>query len=67
MGQLTFGKKKFESLDGVMRRTIGPLHETTLRLLPLVDQDTAAFSDYMVSLSSSKEVISVPRVRLFLR
>lgn len=48
VGLLTFGNRKFESLDSVMRQAIPPLHEATQKLLPLADQDSQAFSDYLV-------------------
>ena len=44
VGLLTFGKKKFESVDDVMRKTISPLHDT---MLPLVDKDSDAFTEYI--------------------
>jgi len=48
VGLLTFGSRKFESLDPLMRQTIVPLHGAMQQLLPLVDQDAQAFSDYEV-------------------
>lgn len=48
VGLLTYGNKKYESLDSVMRATIEPLYDATQKMLPLIDKDTEAFSDYMV-------------------
>ena len=48
VGMLTYGNRKYESLDSVMRATIGPLYDATQKMLPLIDKDTAAFNDYMV-------------------
>ena len=48
VGLLTFGKKKFESVDDLMRKTIGPLHDNLQAMLPLVDKDSDAFTEYMV-------------------
>lgn len=48
VGLLTYGNKKYESLDSLMRATIGPLYEATQKMLPLIDRDTEAFNDYMV-------------------
>ena len=48
VGLLTFGNKKYESLDSEMRSTIGPLYDATQKMLPLIDKDTEAFNDYMV-------------------
>ena len=48
VGLLTFGNRKFESLDGTMRIAIEPLHRAMKQMIPLVDKDTEAFTDYMV-------------------
>lgn len=48
VGLLTFGSRKFESLHPLMQQTIVPLHGAMQQLLPLVDQDAQAFSDYEV-------------------
>ena len=50
VGLMTFGKRKYESLDDVMRKTIGPLHDNLQKMLPLIDKDSEAFTDYMVAL-----------------
>ena len=44
---LTFGYKKYEELDGQLRKIIPNLVQTTEDLIPLIDADTNAFSDYM--------------------
>ena len=49
VGLLTFGNRKFEALDSVMRAAIQPLHAATQSMLSSVDKDTQAFSDYMAS------------------
>lgn len=51
VGLLTYGNKKYESLDSEMRSTIGPLYDATQKMLPLIDKDTEAFSDYMVNIT----------------
>lgn len=48
VGLLTYGSKKYESLDSLMRVTIEPLYQATQNMLPLIDKDTLAFNDYMV-------------------
>ena len=47
VGWLTYGKRKFEDKDAVMRRLIPPLHQAMEALIPLVDADTRAFAEYM--------------------
>jgi len=47
VGWLTYGKRKFEDKDAVLRRNIPPLHAAMEALIPLVDADTRAFADYM--------------------
>lgn len=54
-GWMTYGKRKFEAKDGVIRSLIPPLHEAMLALIPLIDADTAAFSDYMAALGLPKD------------
>ena len=49
VGFLTYGNKKFHSLDPQMRKLIPPLYATMKDLLPYVDHDAAAFNEYMVS------------------
>ena len=49
-GWMTYGKRKFEDKDAVMRSLIPPLHDAMERLLPMIDADTSAFSDYMAAL-----------------
>jgi glutamate formiminotransferase/formiminotetrahydrofolate cyclodeaminase len=48
VGQLTYGKRQFESVDGTMRQLIPILHTAMNNFLPLTDADTAAFNQYMV-------------------
>ena len=55
VGLLTFGKRQFEAVDGLMRKTIEPLHDNLQAMLPLVDKDSEAFSEYMVSYFSVYE------------
>jgi len=49
-GWMTYGKRKFEDKDAVIRRLIPPLHDAMERLLPMIDADTNAFGDYMAAL-----------------
>jgi glutamate formiminotransferase/formiminotetrahydrofolate cyclodeaminase len=46
VGWMTYGKRRFEDKDPVMRRLIPPLHRAMQELLPLVDADTRAFTAY---------------------
>jgi len=54
VGWVTYGKRKFEDKDTVMRRLIPPLHEAMEALIPLVDADTQAFADYLAALALPK-------------
>ena len=54
VGQLTYGKRQWESLDAKMRETIPPLHNAMMDIVDMVDKDTSAFNDYMVSVTLSK-------------
>jgi glutamate formiminotransferase / formiminotetrahydrofolate cyclodeaminase len=55
VGWMTYGRRKFEDKDAVMRRLIPPLHEAMKALLPLVDRDTRAFDAYLAAVSLPKE------------
>lgn len=48
VGQMTYGKRQFESLDAEMRKLIPPFHEAMNDLLLKVDADSTAFNSYMV-------------------
>jgi formiminotetrahydrofolate cyclodeaminase len=48
VGQLTYGKRQFESVDGTMRQLIPIVHRAMNNFLPLTDADTTAFNQYMV-------------------
>ncbi|XP_064182845.1 formimidoyltransferase-cyclodeaminase isoform X2 [Anguilla rostrata] len=54
VGQMTYGKKQFESLDSVMRRLIPPFHQAINELLQMVDADSRAFNGYMAALKMPK-------------
>ena len=55
VGWMTYGKRKFEDKDAVMRRLIPPLHGAMEALIPLIDADTRAFGDYMAAMALPKE------------
>ncbi len=55
VGWMTYGKRKFEAKDPVMRQLIPPLHEAMLALIPMIDADTRAFNDYMAALGLPKD------------
>ena len=47
VGWLTYGRRKFEDVDGEMREHIPPVHEAMQQLIPMIDADTNAFNHYM--------------------
>ena len=55
VGWMTYGKRRFEDRDAVMRRIIPPLDEAMKGLIPMIDEDTAAFNDYMAALGLPKD------------
>lgn len=54
VAQLTYGVRKFENVDGEMRRVIPPLMEIVKKLIPMVDADTNAFNDYLEAIRMPK-------------
>jgi glutamate formiminotransferase / formiminotetrahydrofolate cyclodeaminase len=47
MGWMTFGSKKWEDLDSTMRKLIGPMHQAMMDLIPMIDADTDAFTEFV--------------------
>jgi glutamate formiminotransferase / formiminotetrahydrofolate cyclodeaminase len=63
VGWLTYGRRKYEHLDDVMRRNIPPLVEIQQALLGAIDRDADAFSDYMNALGMPKQTAEEKAVR----
>lgn len=63
VGQLSYGKRQFESVDGTMRQLIPILHSAMNNFLPLTDADTAAFNQYMEALKLPKQTPEEKAVR----
>ncbi len=55
VGKLTFGVRKFEDLDARMRKVIPPLHTLSKDLIPMIDADTNAFTEYMEGLRMPRD------------
>jgi glutamate formiminotransferase/formiminotetrahydrofolate cyclodeaminase len=55
VGWMSYGKRKFDDIDAVMRRQIPPLHNAMKDLIPMIDADTRAFNDYMAALGLPKQ------------
>ena len=55
VAKLTYGVRKFEKLDGKMREIIPPLHRISQELIPLIDADASAYSDYITALRLPQE------------
>jgi len=70
MGLLSYGNRKFEKLDSVMRQALPPLHAAMVALSHNVDADTAAFERVMAAFklgldspegqSAMKHAVEVP-------
>jgi glutamate formiminotransferase/formiminotetrahydrofolate cyclodeaminase len=55
VGWMTYGKRKFEDKDAVMRRLIPPLDAGMRALVPMVDRDTRAFDAYLAAVGMPKD------------
>lgn len=55
VGWMTYGNKKFAHLDTKIRKLIPPLHNKMKELIPLIDADTNAFTDYMTAMKMPKK------------
>ncbi len=56
VGQLTYGKRQWESLDGQMRALIPVFDKASKDMLTFVDADTQAFNDYMKAMKMPKVI-----------
>jgi glutamate formiminotransferase/formiminotetrahydrofolate cyclodeaminase len=54
-GKLTYGVRKFESVDREMRENIPILHKAYKALIPMIDADSQAYSDYAAALRMPKD------------
>jgi glutamate formiminotransferase/formiminotetrahydrofolate cyclodeaminase len=63
VGWMTYGKRKFEEKDAVMRRLIPPLDQAMRDLIPMIDRDTGAFNDYLAALGLPKSTPEEQAVR----
>lgn len=63
VGQMTYGKRQWETYDSQMRRLIPIMHSTMKELITVIDADTTAFSDYMAALKLPKDTAEEQAVR----
>ncbi|XP_046369609.2 formimidoyltransferase-cyclodeaminase-like [Haliotis rufescens] len=49
VGFLTYGNRKFADLDAKMRKLIPPVYTAMKDLIPFIDADAGAFSEYMLA------------------
>ncbi len=63
MGWMSYGSKKFSHLDSDMRRLIPPLKENMEKLIPMIDEDTCAFNDYMAAMKMPKSTDEEKKLR----
>ena len=54
-GKLTYGVRKFESVDREMRENIPTLHKAYKQLIPMIDADSEAYSEFASALRMPKE------------
>jgi glutamate formiminotransferase / formiminotetrahydrofolate cyclodeaminase len=54
-GKLTYGVRKFESVDREMRENIPPLYKAYKALIPMIDADSEAYSDFAAALRMPKD------------
>jgi len=54
VGKLTYGKRKWEHLDGQMRKLIPAVDSAAKTFIAVVDDDTEAFNEYMDALRLPK-------------
>jgi len=50
VGQLSYGKKKWEDVEEVMRKNLPIIYDVTMKLITLIDRDTEAFNAFFKAL-----------------
>ena len=60
---LTYGLRKYEKYDEIMRKVIEPLDTKMRELIPMIDADTDAFNDYMNAMKLPKNTDDEKSVR----
>jgi glutamate formiminotransferase/formiminotetrahydrofolate cyclodeaminase len=63
VAKLTYGVRKFEEHDMVLRKIIPVLHKVTLDLIPMIDADTNAFNDYVEAVRLPQKTESEKKIR----
>jgi glutamate formiminotransferase/formiminotetrahydrofolate cyclodeaminase len=60
---LTYGVRKFEKYDEIMRKVIEPLDKKMREMIPMIDADTDAFNDYMTAMKMPKDTDKEMKLR----
>lgn len=63
VANLTYGVRKFETVQPQMEKVIPLLHGVTQQLIPMIDADTSAFNEYMEGLRMPRESEEEKRLR----
>lgn len=63
VANLTWGVRKFESVQPQMMEALPVLHELASKLIPMIDADTSAFNEYMEGLKMVKDSEEERRAR----
>ncbi len=64
VAKLTYGVRKFETVDAHMRGAIPILHTAAMGLIPMIDADTCAFNDYLEGVRMPQETDREKQARL---
>ena len=47
-GLMTYGRKQWDHLDKEIRKLLPIVHDAMVQFTPMIDEDAAAFNDFMV-------------------
>ncbi len=61
--KLTYGVRKFETVDRQIRSIVPVLHNAAMELIPMVDADTTAFNDYMEGTRMPQDTAAAKQAR----
>ncbi len=63
VAKLTYGVRKFETVQPYMQEAIPVLHQLTGKLIPMIDADTSAFNEYMAGVRMPQETEEEKQLR----
>jgi len=55
VGQLSYGKKKWEEIEEIVRKNLKLLHKCCMNLIPMIDEDCCSFNEFFQALKMTEK------------